>query len=257
MSLQTISLSIQRFTIGRHCVGWEDDSMLVAGGGKKSGAVVYYKAPIGRPRLSDRRPSRAVAGWYWNFKVSRKGGSKYPAVAADGEPLGELLILRALRTGDRLDMAWARAHLRKQLKSRGVACPELDGPVRGEEEFIDFAGRWIAGVVMNGGPEGLRALTAWCEVADRSVEIGNNMKIHDLALWQFLEAAANATADAEGVPTNLAVRKHWEQIMAQGGPNSKKGATLDKFNDLKKRAGFTWLPTRGQNASKRGVISTD
>ncbi len=228
----------EMFRIGS-CIGWESDECLMAGeegkGAFHSGRLIYFKKS---------RKARAMMPPFKRFKIATKGNRKGPPlIDQNGNPVGELALMYALRLGcDPVARAVAMKLLQNDAADRGepFALAEVEEHSRiagNSEAFHQFVGDWLAtvGMLPNGG-EGLRRIAGMADVLDLIDAQPLSKTLGDL-----LKAVEFTSIECHGVPTREAVREIWTSIGLSGSDPNRENE--NRFERALKDTGFTWLPS--------------
>ena len=221
----------RNFRIGRECVGWEDESVLQAGAqgrGIASGRLLYFKASAS---------ARALPPLFADFSSANQGRREgNPVARADGTPLAEVMLLNAImQGGDLIEAALAVSLLRKEH-------PEIPAKVT-RESFDKLAGEWLLTVVERDGRKGLEQLLSWAKSLEDLERQRDDRQAADPDLCHYLRAVEKAACIAKGVPLYREVLKEWEAILAAANVTEDR-ITRSRFNHVRARAGFGWLPVR-------------
>jgi len=177
-----------------------------------------------------------------------------------GKPKAEFLILLTIR--DRIattgisrftkdNWLWRRHLLRGWLhdaeKTAGLT-PSAEFPqalsevVTDDEKFENFIGKWLVGIVCgDGAGKNLHRLASWIDRIEKLEAEGVPANYQ-----RFFRAVEEAARNAQGIPTQKAVRT----IFEKGLSANQLGAGTE-FDTLKTRLGYEWLPAAKREPSRR------
>jgi len=175
------------------------------------------------------------------FRASRKGlvNSRTLSFDQHGQPLPEVRLLYALKTGLRESRFWAIESWPEDLfegRTFGEKWKNMSTIAESPHLFLDWASSLIAPTACATG--GLTNWTKWERIADdaaeftrRRIAVANGEALpdnHEL----FLKAVKKATVEGNGLPNQRAVRKAWEESGGNG-----------RWEGIRKTFGFEWIPT--------------
>ena len=177
----------------------------------------------------------------FHFRGSRmgmvKGRSK--SFLEDGNPVPEVRLLYALKTGDhddRLRSVEAFPSETWGAETLGQMFSAMDDAARSEHHFRLFAGEYLARSASQA--KGLADWNLWEAVADTAAENKRDrlkrakLKEDKLNISLFVRAVKETAIENQGLPAQLHVRKRWAKLGGMG-----------EWKEIRKTLGFKWLPS--------------
>lgn len=175
------------------------------------------------------------------FRDSRKGMVKGRSKSFDddGNPVPEVLLLYALKTGsydDRLRAVEAFPSEIWDAETFGKLFGAMDDAARTDHHFGIFAGEQLAQSARQ--ENGLSDWLLWEKVADAAAALKREMlaraklKVDPLNRSLFLQAVKETTIELQGLTTQNHVNKRWQKLGGHG-----------EWREIRRTFGFDWLPS--------------
>jgi len=194
-------------------------------------------------RMSDRKTVsevRVVLPDDVPFRASMKGLVMERSISfnINKEPVSQVLMLYALKTGRRDDVLRALRALPRSMSEFGNDGKSVifDKIADSPELFVTVAGKLlVASAKMQGG---LATWALWEKTADGAVEFTRNLeKIRKGEAqpdynWRFVQAVKEVAVDFRGLPPQSQVEKRWRKLGGRG-----------EWRQIRNTLGFQWLPS--------------